>query len=387
MKGNKIIVPKKIFYMVYSLTSGGIEKYSINLFKYIDKTKFRLDFITKIDRKEFFDQQLYALGGNKIPLAKKYTNSRILILFELFVNAVRVSRRGYDIGYFNLSSPSDVFKYPLICRISGIKKIVVHSHNSSNTNHRLSKRIANWLGRIVINIISSEKFACSDKAAEWMYGARVVKNKSYTFVQNGLEVDKYLYNARVRDENRQKLGLSSANFVIGHIGRFENQKNHRFLINIFEAFLKNDKSAKLVLIGVGSLKKEIEQLVLEKHLQNSVLFLGERNNVNELLQVFDVFVLPSLFEGLPIVGVEAQAAGLKCVFADTITKEADITGNVSFLSLADSVKAWVNEIESFKNYQRKNQLQALVGAGYDISSTAKLVQSKLDQVLLDTKYY
>lgn len=372
--------PKKVFYMVYSLTSGGIEKYSINIFKYIDKNKYKLDFITKLDREEFFDQKLYEMGGVKIPLEKGSRNLRLQRFFTLFYNAFTTAKSGYDLAYFNLSSPSAVFKYPLICRFAGIHKIIIHSHNSSEAKLGVVGKIINLFGRLYINHIASEKFACSDKAAEWMYGKKIADKRKYTFVQNGLEVDKYVYNKDTRTKIRKQLNFTDNDFIVGHVGRFESQKNHRFMIEMFEILSREDLSARLVLIGVGNLKSKIEALVKEKGLEGKVLFLGEQENINELLQAMDVFVLPSLYEGLPVVGIEAQSAGLKCVFADTITKEADITGNVEFIPL-DNKNSWVNAIEKCKSYVRKNQFDTITNSGYNIESTSKLVQKKFDLVL------
>lgn len=370
--------PKKVFYMVYSLSSGGIEKYSINIFKYIDKKKYTLDFITKLDRKEFFDKKLFSMGGVKIPLAKK--NSGFLNFFVLFFNAYKTVKRDYDLAYFNLSSPAAVFKYPLICKLAGMKRIVIHSHNSSEANIGLLGRFLNYLGRIYINHISSERFACSTKAAKWMFGKKITNQNKYIFVQNGIEVDKYKYNVDMREKIRRNLGFTKSDFVIGHIGRFEKQKNHQFLIRTFETLSKQDPNARLVLIGVGTLKNSIETLVKEKGLEKKVLFLGEQDNVNEILQAMDVFILPSLYEGLPVVGIEAQAAGLKCVFADTISEEADVTGNVNFVNLT-SVNLWVKAIEGFKQYSRVDQSDNLIKAGYSIKETAQLVQDKFDLIL------
>ncbi|QWF36063.1 glycosyltransferase [Latilactobacillus curvatus] len=372
--------PKKVFYMVYSLTSGGIEKYSINIFKYINKNKYKLDFITKLDREEFFDRKLYEMGGLKIPLGKESRNSVLQRSFTLFRNAYTTAKSGYDLAYFNLSSPSAVFKYPLICRFAGIRKIIIHSHNSSESKFGLIGKIINFCGRLYINHIASERFACSDKAAEWMYGKKIADSKKYTFIQNGLEVDKYTYNKDTRTKIRKQLGFTDNDFILGHIGRFESQKNHQFMIEMFDILSKRDSSAKLVLIGVGSLKSKIEALVKKKGLENKVLFLGEQENVNEFLQAMDVFILPSLYEGLPVVGIEAQSAGLKCVFSDTITKESDITGNVEFVTL-DNKNSWVKAIERCKGYIRTDQFKTITNAGYNIESTSKLVQEKFDLLL------
>lgn len=373
----------RVFYMVYGLTSGGIEKYSISLYKHIDKEIIVMDFITKLDREEFFDRALYDLGGKKIPLSRNCHGNKLSKMIQYLKNVNKVIDTGYDVAYFNLSTPAAVFKYPLICKLHGIKNIIIHSHNSSEANGKMANKFLNALGRRYINHIAKEKFACSDKAAVWMYGKQAVEKKSYTFIKNGLEIDKYTFNQSVREKLRKQYNFDKEALVIGHIGRFEKQKNHEFLIDIFAEVSRTRSNAYLVLIGVGSLEQSMEEKVKKYQLEDKVLFLGEISNVNEYLQMIDIFVLPSLFEGLPIVGIEAQAAGLKCFFSSTISREADITGNVLFVDLEAGAEGWANVILQHADYSRGSQKQAIREAGYDINFTSALVQERIEKMVED----
>ena len=369
----------KVFYMVYSLTSGGIERYSINLYKYLDKNIVDMDFITKLDRHEFFDDTLYELGGKKIAVSNGCKGSGLQYKWKFLKNAFVVVSGNYDIAYFNLSSPSAAFKYPLICRLKGIKKIVIHSHNSCEESVGMIKKLLNKFGRFYINHIATEKFACSDKAAAWMYGEKCAQQRTYTYIKNGLEVDKYTFNQDIREKVRKSLDISSDMLLIGHVGRFEPQKNHSFLLEFFEEALQLKKNIVLILVGVGRLQADMERIVDERRIGGNVKFLGERSDINELYQAMDLFILPSLYEGLPVVGVEAQAAGLKCLFADTITSEVDITGNIQFLPLEKN--AWRDAIVNFTHYERKNFRIEIERAGYDMKSTAVIVQSKFESMV------
>lgn len=356
----------KVFYLVYGLTSGGIENYSVNLFKHIDKKNIQIDFIVKFSRHEFFDDDFYAAGGKKIAINIENKGK-----LAYLINTIRIAKSGYNVGYFNLSNPSDVFKYPLICRLAGIKKIIIHSHNSSEDSHNFIKNTINWISRKLINRISSVKLACSDKAAIWMFG----KANDYILINNGIEVDKFVYKNKVRKEIRDELQCNENTVLLGHVGRFVKQKNHFFLINVFEKYIKLNSNSKLLLIGVGPYFHQIKALVKEKNLEDKVVFLGEKNNVNDYLQAMDLFLLPSLYEGLPISGVEAQASGLKCLFSNSISKDTKITDNVEFINLDSGAEYWANKIKDNVSYNRIDQSQAVIEKGFDIATTSKIIEN------------
>jgi len=215
-------------------------------------------------------------------------------------------------------------------------------------------------------------FSCSDAAARFCFGKNVTNKSNYSLIKNGVNVNDFTFDKEKRNEKLVKLNIENR-FVIGHVGRFEPEKNHEFILDVFNEVYKKDENAILMLVGEGSLKKHVEQRAVNMGLIDNIMFLGKRNDVNELMQVFNVFLLPSFFEGLPVVGVEAQASGLPCIFADTITTETDITGLCKFLSL-ENKEEWVTAILSAKGKARINTQKLLKKAGYDVESQTKWLE-------------
>lgn len=361
----------KMFYLVYGLSSGGIERISVGIFKYINHEKIDMKMITKYADREFFDEELEKYGGHRTPILTNVPKNKIINKILYTFNTIKAINKGYDVAYFCLSKPRDVFKYPLLCKIFGIKTLVVHSHNSMEDKDSPIIRLMNYLGRMYIGKIATIKIACSEKAAMWMFPSDVYKEKKYIQMNNGIDVKDYTYNEKIRREIRSRYNVESK-FVVGHVGRFTKQKNHKFLIDIFEQICMKCKDSQLVLIGVGELENDIKEYVKLKKLNDKVLFMGQKNNVNEYMQMFDVFLFPSLYEGLPVVGIEAQATGLKCFFSDIITKEVNITGNVTYISLKENAKTWADMvIEKGINYERKDVSDKIKTAGFDIEASAK----------------
>lgn len=362
-----------VFYFVHSLGSGGIERYSINLYKYIDHSRFEVDFITKSNDNDFFDSQFKQMGGHRIGIVESadiYKPGYIEYIKKLY----KIAKSGYDVAYFNFSNPRMALKYVTVCRFAGIKRIEVHSHNSEEDNINIIKKILNHIGRTYINTVAENRLACSDKAAEWMFGRRIREENKYVCIKNGIETSKYRYNSTIREVYRKIYGIKDDCLVIGHVGRFSTQKNHKFLIEVYRRIVDLNPNSKLVLVGIGETMSAIQDYVNELGMQDNVIFLGEQSNVCDIMQMMDVFVLPSLYEGLPVVGIEAQASGLRCVFSSTVSSEADITGNVLFLELDMSEKEWAKSIVDYSDYIRENTEDKIKNAGYDIQSTAETVE-------------
>lgn len=361
----------KVFYLVYGLTSGGIERVSVNIYKYINKDKVDISMITKYGNREFYDAALEECGGKRSPILNTSVKGLFGKLFFL-KKTIRKMKQGYDIAYFCLSKPRDVFKYPILAKILGIKKIIIHSHNSFEDSESLDKRILNKIGRIAIEKICWIKVACSDKASEWMF----LNNKNVYIMRNGVEIDDYAFNQEIREQIRKQLGIGENTFVIGHVGRFTKQKNHKFIIDIFNEICKTDDDVILLLVGVGELQDNIMDYVKKLGLNNKVVFLGECKNVSNLMQAFDIFLFPSLYEGLPVVGIEAQAAGLRCFFSNTISTETNITGKIVYLSLADGAEVWAQNVLSTKGLITDRNTSAMIReAGYDIKQSVKELQN------------
>jgi glycosyltransferase involved in cell wall biosynthesis len=205
--------------------------------------------------------------------------------------------------------------------------------------------------------------ACSKEAGNWLF-----RDKEFVVLNNAIDVDKYIYNEKVRLHQRANNNLSS-HLVIGHVGRFSEQKNHKFVVDIFYEVCKQQKDAMLMLVGTGELEQEIKEKIFSLGLQDNTIFMGNRSDVNELMQAMDIFILPSLFEGLPLVGIEAQATGLPCVVSDTVSKDVKITPNVSFMSLESAPSEWAECILNMsKNTVRANTRSDIISSGYDIKS-------------------
>lgn len=215
-------------------------------------------------------------------------------------------------------------------------------------------------------------FACGEEAGDWLYGK---KNRDKVIImKNAIDANAYRYNEAVQDDMRKQLGLTNKK-VIGHVGRFFPQKNHEFLIDIFDAIHKKEPDTALVLVGGGEtddvLKNHIKEKVAKLGLTDSVKFLGVRDDVEKVVQTFDVFLLPSLFEGLPVTMVEAQAAGLPCVISDRVPVECDITGNVTVVTLDETPEKWADVvINQTNNFEKKDTYSQIVDAGFDIKAQA-----------------
>lgn len=261
---------------------------------------------------------------HKMPSRKTDTKKYSLALMKL----IRTNK--FDIVHIHGNSATmgiDLF----IAMISGCKNRIAHCHNTKCDNEKVNKIL-----KPLLFLTATERFACSIESGKWLYG-----NKRFEVIQNGRNTEKYLYSIRKRLEIRKQLKVKDTDILIGHVGTFTYQKNQERLIEILCEMKKElNRSFKLVLIGDGPLKSSVEKEVHEKGLNDSVIFTGNVNNVNDYLSAFDIMVLPSRFEGLPLVAIEWQANGLPCIFSDEVTKECKILENVRFISLDEDNDTW-----------------------------------------------
>ena len=354
---------------VAPLGAGGVTSLILNIAEKIDNEKVQFDYLTFYDRKEFNEDRAKALGGKKyvVPI-DHYKNPLIRSLFKFFY-AIKVIRSSEaDIIHINGSKPYDV--------LVGVNTVFFHSHNSSMDNgNGIKKNIMNLFKKL-IPIVSDYNLACSDLAAQFMFPPQILKEKNFTVIKNAIDVEKYRFSEEVRLEYRKKLKMENK-LIIGHIGRFMPQKNHKFLIDIFAEIYKKRSDAVLVLIGNGELLDEIKEYVEKKQLENAVCFYGTTNEVPQILQAFDCFLLPSFYEGLPVVGVEVQASGLPFVLTDTITKEVDFSDLVNYLSLEDEPEKWADCVIKCSELKRNRSKypDIVKEAGFDISEETKKLTS------------
>ena len=358
--------PIRILHVVVNMNRGGAETLIMNLYRNIDRSKVQFDFLTC--KEGVFDKEIGELGGTvyRIPYVNEvghfgYINS----LNNFFSN-----HHNYQILHTHLNKMSGLVVRA--AKRNGIKYCITHSHNTGGEGSFLAKAYK-WYSSLYIPSNTDHHFACSQAAAKWLFGS---KSSDVKLLNNGIEPEMFMYSPEVRKKKREELEIGDQ-FVIGHVGRFTKQKNHQFLIEIFAKFLKRQPNSILLLCGDGVLRKDIEIRVKELDIQENVKFLGVRSDVHQLLQVFDIFLFPSLHEGLPVTLIEAQAAGIPCVISDEITTEVDLGMNlIKFLSLT-SVDIWVHKLETIEVEKREqsNLLhRQLTDRGYDIKTTASWLQ-------------
>lgn len=315
---------------------GGIETFTHNYYSQLKNYDIKIDFINMYDRICFQDE--YEKNNSKIYKIINYRKHPIKYIKEL---CKIIKDNEYDIVHFNMNSA--VFLYPLIsAKICSVPGIIAHSHNASNDMGLLKSILHNVMKKF-IPFFANTYFACSKKAGDWFFSKKIIKSSNFYVIENAIDIDKYRFDIKIRQKKQEELNINPSTFVIGHVGRFNKQKNHIFLIEMFYKYNKINNNSLLLLIGCGPLLDEIKCLTKKLKLEDNVKFLGQRHDVNELYQLMDVFTLPSLYEGLPLVGVEAQMSGCYCLFSNEITEEVKINRNIDFLKIS-CVEPWVNRI-------------------------------------------
>ncbi|NHM29288.1 glycosyltransferase family 1 protein [Neobacillus terrae] len=356
--------PIRILHVVVNMNRGGAETLIMNLYRNMDRSKVQFDFLTC--REGVFDSEIKELGGtiHRIPYIEAGHFGYIRSLNMFFSN-----NNDYTIVHSHLNKMSGFVVRA--AKKHGIPYCISHSHNTSGEGGILAKSYK-WYSGMFISSNTDYTFACSHTAAKWLFG----KSNEAKLLNNGIELEKFSYSPDIRLLKRRELGISDQ-LVIGHVGRFTKQKNHKFLIEVFAEFVKRRPDSILLLCGDGVLRKDIENRVIELNIQDKVKFLGVRSDINQLLQAFDIFLFPSLHEGLPVTLIEAQAAGIPCLISDEITNEVDLgLGLMEFLQLK-SKDLWVTKLEKFKVNKIERQtskLKILRDRGYDIKNTAKWLQ-------------
>ena len=278
----------------------------------------------------------------------------------------------YDIIHIDTDSLERV-NVLLLAKLTGVSCRIVHSHNSQSEGGKLSRNIIiQKILRKLMGRWSTDKIACSEVAAKWLFP--LADCSKVTILKNGINIKRFRFDPLKREKARKELGVQDS-FLIGHVGRFSKVKNHSFLVDIFYEISRKDENARFLLIGQGDLEYETQRKVQKLGIEGKVTFLGVTDSVEDYLSAMDVFVLPSLFVGLPLVTVEAQTSGLPCILSDAISKETKITDETRFLPLQDGPVCWAAEILSMKKEGnikiRENAWKKIVDAGYDIENCSE----------------
>lgn len=357
--------PVRVLHVLQRMEAGGTQTLLMNIYRKINKEKIQFDFLVEYPEKQFYDDEILQMGGKIY-----YTNVREtfdVLKFEHELKRILkehpeyklIHVHAYTIGYFCLKT----------AKKCGVPVRIAHSHNNE-TVHDIK-----WIFKLgmqkLYTLYATDLFACSEEAGKYLF-----KNKKFKILTNAIDSSKFIANMDIRNSVRREL-LIENDFVVGHVGRFHSQKNHKFLIEVFKEIKERKRNAKLLLVGSGPLEEEIKKKIHEMSLNDSVVFLGNRKDMDRIYQAMDVFVFPSLFEGLGIVAIEAQAAGIPVVCSEGLPPDAKVSPLYKKMNLADSKEKWANEaIEIAKNpLSHTNMQQYIIDAGYDMSSIALEMQN------------
>lgn len=360
--------------VVAPLGVGGVTNMMINIQKHIDRSKINFDYLVFHDRKEPCEDTVISLGSRKLVASVDNIKLRLWRKIMRLIEIYKVCQYNKIlILHYNADCPADLMNI-IAAKMGGVKYVTIHSHNAGFGTAGMGIRILSIILKPLIPLFCDTFYGCSDLAAKFLFPRSVINKKKYTVLPNGIELNKYDYNVKIREITRQKLGVQNS-FVIGHVGRFVDQKNHSFLLDIFKKVYEKEKTAILLLFGVGELLDSMKEKAKRLSIDNAVIFYGISNEMCNMWQAMDIFVMPSLHEGLPVTGIEAQASGLTCVYSDTITKEVNITGTSEFLSLETPPEVWADHILKHKGECRKSGVLALKKANYDIQKTADIISN------------
>ncbi len=349
----------------------GVAQVIFNISDNINHDYVKYDLVSiNIPEQSYYDR-IERYGGHIYVLDRRIAN---LLCYTLSLYKL-IKTNKYDIIHIHGNSALLIIEV-LTALLANCRVRITHSHNTRSNYPFIHKLL-----RPLYNLCLSGRLACGYEAGMWMYG-----RKPFTVINNGINTEKFRFNNDLRKNLRKDLGLSEEDILVGHVGFFNDQKNHIFLLDCFQFIQRGNPHYKLILLGDGPNRTLIETKIREHDLQSSVVLTGLVTNINEFLSAIDLILMPSLYEGLPLAMIEEQACGLRCYVSDTITKEVDKTGLVTFLSLSDSPQKWANLIVS--DYQKKDRIEEseaairrIIESGYDIASEADKVLMYYNSIL------
>ena len=356
---------ERLLCIISNMNAGGAETFLMKIYRKIDKEKYQMDFCINGFDKCFYEDEIINYGGKIYRIPPK-TNS----VSEFKKNLGKIIQENGYKAVLRVASNGFGFMDLKIAKKNGARKCSVRSSNSSD-GIGVKGVILNVVGRMLYGRYVDVRIAPSDLAAKYTFGERAYRKNKIEILHNGLDLSVYQFKEEKRSLVRSKYNIDDNYCVIGHVGRFMNQKNHGFLIDIFNEIHKKNNLSVLLLVGTGELEQDVRDKVNKLGLNDSVIFTGLTDDVPGLLSAIDVFVFPSFYEGMPNAVLEAQAAGLHCIISDTITRNADVTGLVKYLSLSLSAEKWADEALKYIYAGHKETKKDFMKNEYDIDSVVK----------------
>lgn len=343
----------------------------MNLYQHMDKERVQFDFVVDHPEYDSYLPLIESLGG------KVYTmpmfNGRNISEVKSAWSQLFYTHPEYSVLHSHARSYASI--YLPIARKHGLKTII-HSHNTSNG--RGISSFAKSILQYPLRFQSDFYFGCSQAAGRWLFGDRVVTSDCFFVLNNAIDAAKYRYNSTVRKEYRKKFGIKNENVFL-QVGSLSNQKNHRFSLEVFKKLCLKQPDSKLFIAGVGEKEELIRDKIEEYQLDRNIVLLGRRNDVEKLLQMADCYIMPSIYEGLSVAAVEAQASGITCILSDVVSKEVKITDVCEFLPLDEDV--WIERLNS--SFRREDTYSQVKNAGYDIMDTSKWLMDFYERISKD----
>lgn len=355
----------RILQCVNNMHRAGLETLLMNYYRHIDRTKIQFDFLTHRPSPSDYDEEIKELGGRVYYAPRLYPQN--YPAYFRYMKEFFGQHPEYKIMHAHIDSMSYL---PLLAgKCAGVPIRIAHSHNTGMDKD--FKYPLKQLFRSQINHVANVRYACGEEAGKFLFGHR-----KFHVVANAIDSQAFFYDRSIRNRKRQEMNLHN-HFVVGHVGRLSYQKNHAFLVDIFYEIIRKRQDSLLLLVGAGEKEEEIRKKVALLGLEDQVIFLGKREDVSEIYQAMDAFVLPSLFEGLPLVGLEAQFAGLPCFFSDRVPAEAGIGDNAHFIPLEKESAFWADQI--LKNgTQKVREIDLNEGnySNFDITKAARILEKR-----------
>jgi glycosyltransferase involved in cell wall biosynthesis len=364
--------PIRILHVQSSMDRGGAETLVMSLYRKINREHVQFDFVVNSDKIGAYEEEILQLGGRVIrcPAFKGYNIIGYVRWWKKFL-----AHSEYRVIHSHIFGTASIFLS--VARAQGLHTIC-HSHSTSNGKGLYSA--IKYLFQLPVRYVSDSMIACSDDAGKWLYGKKVVQNPRYEVWKNGIDVQAFRFDQERRDRVRAQLGITDQ-IVLGHVGRFIPVKNHKLILGVFKAYHKMQPKSILLLVGEGPLLEEAKARANKLGVGEHVHFLGVRKDVPDLLDAMDCFLFPSLYEGLGISAIEAQASGLPCLVSDRVPQDVKILDDLTFIPIDRGVQPWCDALHASQNSSDREQAyKKVVDQGYDITDMATYVEQFYENV-------
>ncbi len=367
----------KVLQSINSFGMGGNTIFAMQFFRHIDKEKFQIDFVIYDDTKMDFYQEVIDAGSRVFVCKSKYKNKYMQLYDQMRQVGHLLKHHHYDIIHCNSCSFVGIFRGAVPGYFTKGTKVIAHAHSvGTPKNTKADTKIREILKKICSHI-SDLGFACSEEGGESKYTKKFRKSSRYSVINNAIEIEKFFFKEKNRIEKRRQLGLGQE-FVIGSVGRLAKEKNYLFLIDVMAELLQNNKQCRLLLVGEGEQRKQIEEKAERLGVTDSLLMVGRTQCPEEYYPAMDVFVLPSLYEGFGMVNIEAQASGLPCIVSEAVPRTVDISGRVTFLP--HDVHRWCEALDEMSRNEKFDR-EKVYSKKYDIHQEAKRMEAFYEDIV------